>query len=109
MQQERGRVAAQLRAEGEEEAERIRAQADRERTVILAEAYRDAERLRGQGDARAAEVYANAYTQDPAFYSFYRSMAAYRQSIGGQQDVLVLSPDSEFFQYLQEQMGSGMP
>tara|TARA_B100001142_G_scaffold129621_1_gene131330 strand:+ start:295 stop:1173 length:879 start_codon:yes stop_codon:yes gene_type:complete len=109
MQQERGRVAAQLRAEGEEEAERIRAEADRERTVILAEAYRDAERLRGQGDARAAEVYANAYTQDPAFYSFYRSMAAYRQSIGGQQDVLVLSPDSEFFQYLQEQMGSAMP
>ena len=109
MQQERGRVAAQLRAEGEEEAERIRAEADRERTVILAEAYRDAERLRGQGDALAAEVYANAYTQDPAFYSFYRSMAAYRQSIGGQQDVLVLSPDSEFFQYLQEQMGSAMP
>jgi membrane protease subunit HflC len=109
MQQERGRVAAQLRAEGEEEAERIRAEADRERTVILAEAYREAERLRGQGDARAAEVYANAYTQDPAFYSFYRSMAAYRQSIGGQQDVLVLSPDSEFFQYLQEQMGSAMP
>ncbi|MED5534538.1 MAG: protease modulator HflC [Pseudomonadota bacterium] len=105
MQQERGRVAAQLRAEGEEEAERIRADADRRRTVLLAEAYRDAERMRGEGDALAAETYANAYTQNPEFYSFYRSMAAYRASIGGQQDVLVLSPDSEFFQYLQNEMG----
>jgi len=109
MQQERGRVAAQLRAEGEEEAERIRAEADRERTVILAEAYRDAERLRGLGDARASEIYATAYNQDPSFYAFYRSMEAYKASIGGQQDVLVLSPDSEFFRYLQEQMGSATP
>ena len=106
MQQERGRVAAQLRAEGEEEAERIRANADRERTIILAEAYRDAERIRGEGDAVAAETYANAYSQNPEFYAFYRSMAAYRQSIGGSQDVLVLSPDSEFFQFLQVQTGS---
>lgn len=109
MQQERGRVAAQLRAEGEEDAERIRAEADRERTVILAEAYRDAERLRGLGDARASEIYATAYNQDPSFYAFYRSMEAYKASIGGQQDVLVLSPDSEFFRYLQEQMGSATP
>lgn len=109
MQQERGRVAAQLRAEGEEEAERIRADADRQRTVILAEAYRDAERLRGEGDARAAEVYAIAYNRDPEFYSFYRSMSAYRESIGGQQDVLVLSPDSEFFQFLQHEMGAPTP
>ena len=106
MQQERGRVAAQLRAEGEEEAERIRANADRERTIILAEAYRDAERIRGEGDAVAAETYANAYSQNPEFYAFYRSMSAYRQSIGGQQDVLVLSPDSEFFQFLQVQTGA---
>lgn len=105
MQQERGRVAAQLRAEGEEEAERIRANADRERTIILAEAYRDAERIRGEGDAVAAETYANAYSQNPEFYAFYRSMSAYRQSIGGQQDVLVLSPDSEFFQFLKVQTG----
>lgn len=105
MQQERGRVAAQLRAEGEEEAERIRADADRQRTIILAEAYRDAERIRGEGDAVAAETYANAYSQNPEFYAFYRSMSAYRQSIGGQQDVLVLSPDSEFFQFLQVQTG----
>ena len=106
MQQERGRVAAQLRAEGEEEAERIRADADRQRTIILAEAYRDAERIRGEGDAVAAATYANAYSQNPEFYSFYRSMSAYRQSIGGQQDVLVLSPDSEFFQFLQVQTGA---
>ena len=106
MQQERGRVAAQLRAEGAEESERIRATADRQSTVILAEAYRDAERIRGEGDARAADIYASAYTQDPEFYAFYRSMAAYRASIGGQQDVLVLSPDSEFFRYLQNEMGA---
>jgi len=105
MQQERGRIAAQLRAEGEEDAERIRASADRERTIILAEAYRDAERMRGEGDAVASETYASAYTQNPEFYAFYRSMSAYRASIGGQQDVLVLSPDSEFFKYLRNEMG----
>jgi membrane protease subunit HflC len=106
MREERARTAAQLRAEGEEEWLRVQAGADRQRTVILAEAYRDAERLRGQGDARAAEIYARAYSQNPDFYSFYRSMAAYRESIGGEQDVLVLQPDSEFFRYLQNQLGS---
>lgn len=106
MQQERARVAAQLRAEGSEESERIRSDADRQRTVILAEAYRDAEIIRGEGDARAAEIYANAYSQNPEFYTFYRSMQAYRTAIGSDQDVLVLSPDSEFFQFLQEQSGA---
>lgn len=106
MQQERFRVATQLRAEGSEESERIRSDADRQRTVILAEAYRDAERIRGEGDARAAEIYANAYSQNPEFYTFYRSMQAYRTAIGRDQDVLVLSPDSEFFQYLQGQTGT---
>ena len=106
MQQERGRVAAQLRAEGAEESERIRADADRQATVILAEAYRDAERIRGEGDARAADIYADAYNQDSDFYSFYRSMSAYREAIGREQDVLVLSPDSEFFRYLREQLGA---
>ena len=105
MQQERARVAAQLRAEGSEDSERIRADADRQRTVILAEAYRDAEIMRGEGDARAAEIYANAYNENPGFYAFYRSMQAYRSSIGGQQDVLVLSPDSDFFQFMQAQTG----
>jgi membrane protease subunit HflC len=106
MRQERLRVATQWRAEGDEEFERIRADADRQRTVILAEAYRDAERIRGAGDARAAEIYATAYSRDRDFYSFYRSMQAYRESIGSDQDVLVLQPDSEFFKFLQNQVGS---
>jgi membrane protease subunit HflC len=95
-----------LRAEGEEESQRIQAEADRQQTVIQAEAYRDAERIRGEGDARAAEIYARAYAQDPQFYAFYRSMAAYREAIGGAQDVLVLQPDSDFFRYLQSQLGN---
>jgi membrane protease subunit HflC len=106
MRQERMRVASQWRAEGDEEYERIRADAERQRTVILAEAYRDAERIRGAGDARAAEIYANAYAQDQDFYAFYRSMQAYREAIGSAQDVLVLQPDSEFFKFLQSQVGS---
>ncbi len=106
MKQERQRVATQWRAEGDEEFERIRAEADRQRTVILAEAYRDAERIRGAGDARAAEIYAQAYSKDRDFYSFYRSMQAYREAIGRDQDVLVLQPDSEFFKFLQNQVGS---
>ncbi len=106
MRQERQRVAAQLRAEGEEESERIKADADRQRTVIESEAYREAERVRGAGDAEAAGLYAAAYSQDPDFYAFYRSMSAYRQSIGGEQDVLVLEPDSEFFKFLQTQLGN---
>ena len=99
MTQERARTASRLRAEGAESAERIRADADRQRTVLLAEAFRDAERIRGEGDAQAADIYAAAYRKDADFYSFYRSLEAYRKSIGGSQDVLVLEPDSEFFQY----------
>jgi membrane protease subunit HflC len=106
MSQERRAVATQWRAEGEEEYERVRADADRQRTVILAEAYRDAERIRGAGDARAAEIYAAAYSKDQNFYAFYRSMQAYREAIGKDQDVLVLQPDSEFFKFLQSQVGS---
>jgi membrane protease subunit HflC len=106
MRQERSAVATQWRAEGEEEYERVRADADRQRTVILAEAYRDAERIRGAGDARAAEIYAQAYSKDREFYAFYRSMQAYREAIGKEQDVLVLQPDSEFFKFLQSQVGS---
>ncbi len=106
MRQERIGVAAQLRSEGEEEYARVRAEAERQRTVILAEAYRDAERIRGAGDAAAAQIYANAYGQDHDFYAFYRSMQAYRESIGRDQDVLVLQPDSDFFKFLQSQTGS---
>jgi membrane protease subunit HflC len=105
MREERSRVAAELRAEGAENAEQLRAEADRERTVILAEAYRDAEKTRGQGDAAAASIYADAYTQDPEFYSFYRSIQAYRNSIGTESDVLVLGPDSDFLRYLKNSQG----
>lgn len=106
MRQERERTATQLRAEGDEEYERIQADADRQRTVILAEAYRDAQRIRGDGDAKAADIYAKAYKQDPEFYAFYRSMEAYKKSIGGNKDVLVLKPDGDFFRFLQQQFGA---
>ena len=102
MRQERARVASELRAEGAETAEQIRADAERQRTIILSEAYRDAEILRGEGDAKAAETYANAYSNDPEFYSFYRSMNAYRNAFGEEGDLMVLDSDSEFFRYLKE-------
>ena len=100
MRQERARIAAELRAQGAENAERIRAEADRERTVLLAEAYRDAEVLRGEGDATAAEIYAKAYDKDRDFYSFHRSIQAYRRAIGQPGDLLVLDSKGEFFRYL---------
>jgi len=100
MRQERARTASQLRAEGAEIAEEIRADADRQRTIILAEAFRDAERVRGLGDARAANIYAEAYNKDPEFYAFYRSIHAYRNALGKDNDLLVLDADSEFFRYL---------
>ena len=106
MKREREAVATQLRAEGDEQVARIKADADRQRTVILSEAYRDSERVRGAGDARAAEIYAAAYSKDRDFYAFYRSLQAYRNSIGRDQDVLVLKPDSDFFQFLQKQVGT---
>jgi modulator of FtsH protease HflC len=106
MKKERQAVATQLRAEGDEEVARIKADADRQKTVILSEAYRDSERIRGAGDARAAEIYAAAYSKDRDFYAFYRSLQAYRNSIGRDQDVLVLKPDSEFLQFLQKQTGA---
>ncbi len=99
MSAERERVARDLRAKGAEAAERIRADADRQRTVILAEAYRDAEKLRGEGDAKAAEIYANAFQKDEDFYAFWRSLGAYTNALGGDGDVLVLKPDSEFFRF----------
>jgi membrane protease subunit HflC len=98
MEAERTRVAKDLRSRGAEAAERIRADADRQRTVILAEAYRDAERLRGEGDALSTEIYSNAFGQDAEFYSFYRSLNAYRTALSNN-SVLVLQTDSEFFKY----------
>jgi modulator of FtsH protease HflC len=100
MEAERARVARQLRAQGSEEAERVRADAERQRTVLIAEANRDAEELRGQGDARAAAIYAAAYNRNREFYSFYRSLQAYRNAIGQENDLLLLQPNSEFFRYL---------
>ncbi|MDG2154904.1 MAG: protease modulator HflC [Gammaproteobacteria bacterium] len=100
MRQERARVASELRAEGAEAAEQIRADAERKRTVLLAEAYRDAEIIRGKGDAQAAEIYAAAYTKNSEFYAFYRSISAYRRSLGSSGDLLVIAPDGEFFRYL---------
>lgn len=100
MRQERVRVANERRATGLGDAELIRAQADKERTVLIANAYKTAEQTRGDGDAGAAEIYAEAYERDPEFYAFFRSMQAYRESFKNGSDVLVLQPDSEFFRYL---------
>jgi len=100
MRQDFVRQAKQLRAEGDENAEKLRAEADRQRTEILAEANREANIIRGEGDAESAEIYARAYSRNPEFYAFYRRMEAYRKAIGTQSDVLVISPDSEFFKYL---------
>ncbi|MGB5621219.1 MAG: protease modulator HflC [Gammaproteobacteria bacterium] len=102
MRQERARTAAQLRAEGAEEAERIRSSADKDRTVLLADAYRQSEEIRGLGDAESAAIYAAAYERDPEFYAFHRSMEAYRRSLGGEGDVFVLAPDSDYFRYLND-------
>ncbi|MEW9900185.1 protease modulator HflC [Chitinivorax sp. PXF-14] len=100
MQAERKRVANELRSEGAAESEKIRADADRQREVILAEAYRKAQELKGEGDAKAAGIYADAYGQNPEFYSFYRSLEAYRQSFRSRSDVMVLDPSADFFKYL---------
>ncbi|MDH5786060.1 MAG: protease modulator HflC [Chromatiales bacterium] len=105
MEAERSRVAKDLRSRGREVSERIRADADRQRTVLLAEAYRDAERLRGEGDAKAAEIYAKAFQKDEKFYAFYRSIDAYRNVFSKQEDVLVLDPESEFFDYFKDDNG----
>jgi membrane protease subunit HflC len=99
MRAERTRVANALRAEGQQAAEGIRAEADRQRQVLIADAEREAQLQRGQGDARAAEVGAAAYGQDAEFYAFYRSLEAYRQSLGDGKAVMVLDPDSEFLRY----------
>ena len=100
MEAERKRVANELRSTGSAEAEKIRADADRQREVIIAEAYRDAQRIKGEGDAKASTIYAAAYSQNPEFYAFYRSMDAYRQSFKNKSDVLVLEPSSAFFKYM---------
>ena len=101
MNAEREKEARELRSQGQELAEGIRAAADREVTVIEANAFREAEIIRGEGDAKATGIYADAYNQDPEFYSFIRSLRAYQETFGGG-DIMVIEPDSQFFQYLRE-------
>ena len=100
MEAERKRVANELRSQGSAEAEKIRADADKQREVIVAEAYRDAQKIKGEGDARSAAIYAQAFSQNAEFYAFYRSLEAYRASFRNKGDVLVIEPNSEFFKYL---------
>ena len=100
MESERKRVANELRSTGAAEGEKIKADADRQKQVIVAEAYRDAQRIKGEGDAQAARIYADAFGRNPEFYSFYRSLEAYRASLRNKSDVMVLEPSSDFFKYL---------
>jgi len=109
MESERKRVANELRSTGFADSEKIRADADRQREVILAEAYRDAQRVRGDGDAKASATYAAAFGQNTEFYNFYRSMEAYRQSFRNKGDVLVIEPSSDFFKYLRNPGGGPAP
>lgn len=100
MEAERKRVANELRSEGSAEAEKIRADADRQREIIVAEAYRDAQKIKGEGDAKATNTYAQAFGQNPEFYAFYRSLEAYRGSFKNKSDLLVIEPSSDFFKYM---------
>lgn len=105
MKSEREREAREHRSTGKEQAEVIRAAADREKTILEANAYRDAEKLRGEGDAGAASIYAQAYGKDPEFYAFVRSLTAYRDSFSNRTDMLVIDPNSDFFKYLNNPRG----
>ena len=106
MESERRRVANELRSTGAAESEKIRADADRQRQVILADAYRAAQKVKGEGDAKASAIYAQAYGQNPEFYAFYRSLDAYKSTFRNRSDLMVLDPSAEFFQYF-KQSGSG--
>ena len=106
MEAERKRVANELRSTGGAESEKIRADADRQRQVILADAYRQAQKIKGEGDAKASAIYAQAYGQNPEFFAFYRSLEAYKATFRNRSDLLVLDPTGEFFQYF-KQSGSG--
>jgi len=100
MRTERQRLARELRAQGNEVAEKIRATADKDKTVILADAYRMAEEIKGDGDAEATATYASAFTKDPEFYDFTRSLKAYQSTFETKGDILLIDPDSDFFKYL---------
>jgi membrane protease subunit HflC len=105
MEAERKSVASELRSQGFSEAEKIRAEADREREVIIAESYKEAQRVKGEGDAKSSAIYAQAFGQNPEFYDFYRSLEAYRSSFKNKQDVMVIEPNSDFFKYLKNPSG----
>lgn len=105
MEAERKRVANELRSEGAGAAEKIRADADKQREIIIAEAFMEAQRVKGAGDAKASEIYARAYSKNPEFYAFYRSLEAYRNSFSEKSDVLVLEPNSDFFKYMRDSSG----
>ena len=107
MEAERKRDANDARATGAAEAEKIRADADRQKAIIVAEAYRDAERIKGEGDAKASAIYAAAYGKNPEFYAFYRSMQAYRESFSSKNDLMVLDPSSDFFKYMKNPRAGG--
>jgi membrane protease subunit HflC len=107
MEAERKKVANELRSTGAADSEKIRADADRQREVILAEAYGDAQKIKGEGDAKASAIYAGAFEQSPEFYSFYRSLEAYRQSFKNKNDVLVVDSNADFFRYFRNQGTAG--
>jgi modulator of FtsH protease HflC len=109
MESERRRVANELRSLGGAESEKIRADADRQRTVILADAYSEAQKIKGAGDAKASAIYAQAYSQNPEFYSFYRSLEAYKATFRNKSDLLVLDPSADFFQYFKDPGTSRAP
>ena len=102
MRTERERLAKELRAQGNEVAEKIRATADKDKTIILADAYREAEEIKGNGDATATATYADAYSKDPEFYDFTRSLKAYQSTFESKSDILLINPDSDFFKYLDD-------
>ncbi len=102
MEAERTRIAKELRAEGAEAAEKLRAEAERKRKILLAEAYRTAERIRGSGDGRATAIYARAYNRAPKFYSFYRSLNAYKESFKEKDDIMIVDPSADFFKYMKQ-------
>jgi modulator of FtsH protease HflC len=107
MESERRRVANELRSLGQAESEKVRADADRQREVIIAEAYRQAQKIKGEGDAKASAIYAAAFGANPEFFSFYRSLEAYRSTFRGRNDVMVLDPSSDFFRYFRGPGGQG--
>ena len=106
MEAERKSVANELRSEGFAESEKIKANAEKEKELIITDAYREAQKLKGEGDAKAARIYSNVFNKNKEFYDFYRSIEAYRNSVNSKDDILVLDPNTEFFKYLQPKKNS---